>query len=167
MRSQFFAHTRHQERNEIVMTARKRLLLLGAAVLALNVVVLTPIAVLANLPTQFGGAGTDAGEEFLSRGTAISAPLAPLLALGVLLPLLHRSDRWAMVGIVGTGLIGIVFLTGALGEVFSDATPEVSKVVLLASGAGVGALAAGMVGLAIAAGLELRRATDATPTARR
>jgi hypothetical protein len=92
---------------------------------------------------------------------------AKLLALAVLLPLLHRSDRWAMVGIVGTGLIGIVFLTGALGEVFADATPEVSKGVLLASGVGVGALAAGMVGLAIAAGLELRRATDATPTARR
>ncbi len=148
------------------MTARKKLLLLGAAVLALNVV-FTPIAVLANLPTQFGGAGTDAGEEFLSRGTAISAPLVPLLALAVLLPLLHRSDRWAMVGIVGTGLIGIVFLTGALGEAFADATPEVSKGVLLASGVGVGALAASMVGLAIAAGLELRRTTDATPTARR
>jgi len=52
-------------------------------------VVATVVAVLVNWPSPFGGVGTDAGAELVTRGTAISAPLLPLVLL-VLVVLLAR-----------------------------------------------------------------------------
>ena len=53
----------------------------------------------ANLPAQFGGLGTDAGEEFLTRGTAISAPLLPVVLMLLVVLLASRRDRWGWVAV--------------------------------------------------------------------
>ncbi len=147
------------------MPIRMRLFAAGAAVLFLEVVVLTPLAILTNLPAQFGGVGTDAGAEFIARGTAISAPLLPLLALAALVVLLLlRGERWAIaLGAVGIGLLGGLFIIGALGEALSEGTREVSRSVLVASGVGVGAIGAGMLALAIASLRELRGKGSSAP----
>lgn len=119
--------------------------------LALEIAALTPIALVANLPTQFGMVGTDAASEFLGRGTAISAPLLPLLVLGALSGALLRARRGQVPLIAGLGLVGALFLVGALGEALAEPTAEVSRGVLLASGIGVGTMAVVMISLAIAA----------------
>ena len=61
-------------------SATVRLWWFTLVLLALNVIA-TVVAVALNLPAQFGGVGTDAGDEFLSRGTAISAPLLPVVLM--------------------------------------------------------------------------------------
>ena len=96
--------------------------------------VATVVAIVANLPSQFGGVGTDAGREFLSRGTAISAPLVPMIVLAASIVLLRRTDRWANVGVGATCLVGVLFLIGGLGEAFAKETPDTPKAVLVASG---------------------------------
>ncbi len=133
------------------MTARDRLFVYGVAVLVLEVVVLIPIAVIANLPSQFGAAGTDAAAELVSRGTAITAPGVTLVVLALALLALRIEGGWAIAGAIGTGIIGVLMLVGALGEAFAPATADVSKAVLVVSGIGVGALGLGMAALAATA----------------
>jgi hypothetical protein len=59
-------------------SANTRLSRFAVVVLIANVLAAT-LAVVVNWPSQFGGVvGTDAGQDWLSRGTAISAPLAPV-----------------------------------------------------------------------------------------
>src|SRR5687768_14045557 len=88
--------------------ANTRLSLFALVVLIANVLAAT-LAVAVNWPSQFGGVvGTDAGQDWLSRGTAISAPLAPVMCF-VLLAILVRFGSW--VGWLG---IGLAFPTGVL-----------------------------------------------------
>ena len=63
---------------------------IGVGVLALQIVGMS-VAVAVNWPAQFGDAGTDAAAEALSRGTALSAPLLPLLIIGAAVILLWRG----------------------------------------------------------------------------
>ncbi len=74
--------------------AAARLRVFTLALLVLNVLA-TIVAVVVNLPAQFGGVGTDAGEEFLTRGTAISAPLLPVVLMLLVVVLAGRRDRWS------------------------------------------------------------------------
>ena len=74
------------------MNAALRLRRFALAVLVLNVVA-TVVAVVVNLPSQFGRVGTDAGSEFLTSGTAISAPLLPVVLLIAVAALADRAGQ--------------------------------------------------------------------------
>ncbi len=71
------------------MTAGRRLSALAAAVLVANLVAAV-VAVSVNWPAQFGQVGTEAGAEVLTSGTAISAPLFPVVLLLVAMLLVRR-----------------------------------------------------------------------------
>ncbi len=131
-------------------TGRRRLVAACLGVLVLELVA-TAVAVACNLPAQFGGAGTDAAAEFATRGTAISPPLAPLAALALAAALLARGGRPATAGALLTGLLGVVFAIGALGEAVAEPTAEVPRAVLVCSGAVGVAVAAALLGTAVAA----------------
>ena len=115
----------------------------------------TLLAVAANWPSQFGGVvGTDASQEWLSRGTAISAPLAPM-ACFVLLAILVRLRTWAgWLGIGLTFLTSVLVLVGGMGELVADPTADVSRAVLVAAGVGWAVVATILVVLGIAAARE-------------
>ncbi|MBA3422045.1 MAG: hypothetical protein H0U12_09190 [Thermoleophilaceae bacterium] len=62
------------------MDPAKRLRLFAVVVLVLNVVA-AAVAIAVNWPSQFGQVRTDASEDFLAAGTAISAPVLPVALL--------------------------------------------------------------------------------------
>ncbi len=130
--------------------AQQRLFTVGVVVLVAAILA-TVLAVIVNLPAQFGGVGTDAGSEFAARGTAISPPIAPLIVLAASLALLRRDDFWATVACVVIALLGILFVIGSIGEAAAEATPDVSKGVLVGSGVVGAALGSALVVLALGA----------------
>jgi hypothetical protein len=96
----------------------------------------TVVAVIQGWPAQFGGGGNpdDVGGEALTRGTALSPPLAPMVAFAVALVL---SVRGGIVGVVGTVLlilVSLLFVVGGLGEAFAPSTADVPRGVLALSG---------------------------------
>src|SRR5687767_13485423 len=101
-------------------TPRERLLAAATAALLLQLT-LSAVAIAANLPAQFGEAGTDAAAEYLSRGTALSAPLLPLLLLTVSIGALAHGGRLSGPGAAGVGLVAVATLVGAMGEAFAPA----------------------------------------------
>ena len=111
--------------------------LLSVSVLLFVVwVVGTILSIVAGWPAQFGGPGNpnNVAGEFLSRGTALSAPLSVMVAL-VLLTLLASSRRWwGTIGVVGLCLLAVVTFIGSMGEAFAPATPDVPRAVLVVSG---------------------------------
>ena len=139
-----------------------------AVVAALALLVLhavgTALAVWANWPAQFGGVGTDAGAEWVARGTALSAPLPPLVVLAAAAVLASLRGWAARVGAALVVLLGLLFMVGALGEAFAPATEDVSKAVLVASGV-LGVVVAGAVLVAVATGGR-RRVTARRPAVR-
>ncbi len=134
-----------------------------AVVVVLANALATVLAVAANWPSQFGGVvGSDAGREWLSRGTAISAPLAPV-ACFVLVAVLVRSRSW--VGWLGIGLAfltAVLVLVGGMGELVAEPTADVPRAVLIAAGAYWGVIAAVFLVLGTAAVRERRALRDAT-----
>ncbi|MGH3135702.1 MAG: hypothetical protein ACRDPV_04325 [Gaiellaceae bacterium] len=130
----------------------------AVAVVALGVLglqlVATLVALVANLPSQSGDAGDDAASEFVLRGTAISAPVVPLVVLVVAGLLALRQDRWGAVGTVGILVLSVLIVAGSLSEATAEATPDVSKAVLVASGLVGSAIGVALFVLGI---LELRR----------
>jgi hypothetical protein len=115
-----------------------------------------------NWPSQFGGVGTDAGQDWLSRGTAISAPLAPV-ACFVLIAILVRFAGW--VGWLGIGLAfltGALVLVGGMGELIAEPTGDVGRPVLVMAGVLWGVVAATFVVLGIAATRERLAHRDAS-----
>jgi drug/metabolite transporter (DMT)-like permease len=142
--------------------ANIRLSLFALGVLIANVLAAT-LAVAVNWPSQFGGVvGTDAGQDWLSRGTAISAPLAPVMCF-VLIAILVRFDNW--VGWLGIGLAfltGVLVFLGGMGEFIAEPTELAPRGVLTMAGVLWGVIAAVFVVLAIAATRERRAHRDAT-----
>jgi len=142
--------------------ANTRLSLFALVVLIANVLAAT-LAVAVNWPSQFGGVvGTDAGEDWLSRGTAISAPLAPVMCF-FLIAILVRFASW--VGWLGIGLAfltGVLVFVGGLGELIADPTEHAPRAVLTMAGVLWGGIAATFVVLGIAATRERRADHDAT-----
>ena len=143
-------------------SANTRLSVSALVVLIANVLAAT-LAVAVNWPSQFGGVvGTDAGQDWLSRGTAISAPLAPVLCF-VLIAILVRFDNW--VGWLGIGLAfltAVLVFVGGMGEVVAEPTGDVGRAVLTMAGVLWGVIAATFVALGIAATRERRAHRDAT-----
>ena len=105
---------------------------IGVGVLALQIVGMS-VAVAVNWPAQFGDAGTDAAAEALSRGTALSAPLLPLLIIGAAVILLWRGAVRS--GAALFSLVAAAMLVGSLGEAFAPASADTPKAVLVSSGA--------------------------------
>lgn len=124
----------HHQTHLAESAANARLSAFAIVVLVANVVAAT-LAVAVNWPSQFGGVvGTDAGQEWLSRGTAISAPLAPA-ACFVLIALLVRLRSWAgWLGIGMTFLTAVLVLVGGMGELIAEPTDDVPRAVLIAAG---------------------------------
>lgn len=137
------------------MKARKRLFLFAAVVLALNVVA-TVVAIAVNWPSQFGQVGTDAGEEFVLTGTAISAPLLPVVLLVVIVLLARRPGGLGWVAIIAAYLTAVVVLVGAMGELVAEPTVDTPKAVLITAGLAWSLVAVVLTLLATAAVVERR-----------
>ena len=136
--------------------ANARLSAFAVVVLVLNGLAAL-LAVAVNWPSQFGGvAGTDAGREWLSRGTAISAPLAPVACFVLIALLVRLGARVGWLGIGLTFLTSALVLAGGMGELVADPTPDVPRAVLVAAGVGWGVVAVVFVFLGIAAARERR-----------
>ena len=103
------------------------------AVLGLQVV-LAAVSIALNWPSQFDGVGTDAGDEFATRGTALAPPLVPMVVFAAAIALAVRRDRWATVGIVLVCLMCTLFVVGSVGELAAEPTDDVPRAVLVASG---------------------------------
>jgi hypothetical protein len=142
--------------------ANTRLSLFALGVVIANACA-TALAVAVNWPSQFGGVvGTDAGQDWLSRGTAISAPLAPVACL-VLISILVPFRSW--VGWLGIGLAfltAVLVFVGGMGELIAEPTGDVGRAVLTMAGVLWGVVAATFVGLGIAATRERFALRDAT-----
>ncbi|MGH3372080.1 MAG: hypothetical protein ACRDPR_19010 [Nocardioidaceae bacterium] len=143
--------------------AARRLRLLAIWILALNVVA-TVVAIVVNLPSQFGIVGTDASQEFLISGTAISAPLLPVVLLAVVAVLADRRDPRGGVGIVAAYLTAVTVAIGGVGEMVATPTADTSKGVLVGAGVAWLVVAAALVAQATLAATERRsRATAGSP----
>lgn len=138
--------------------AASRLRWFTLALLVLNVIA-TIIAVVANLPAQFGGVGTDAGKEFLTRGTAISAPLLPVVLMVLVALLAPRRDRLSWVGVALAYLTAAVVGIGGVGEMVAEPTADTSRAVLTVSGVAWLVVAAVLIALATSAVARSRPAT--------
>lgn len=67
------------------------------------------------------------------QGNVTSIPLPPLIAL-VMFALLARSRRWwGTVAVVMLSLLGVLFINGALGEIYTEPSPYIPSAVLVVS----------------------------------
>jgi len=69
----------------------------------------------------------------LIQGNVTSIPLPPLIALAVFAFLASRRHWWGTIAVVVLCLLGVLFIFGALGEVFTPPSPYVPRVVLIAT----------------------------------
>lgn len=97
-------------------------------------VVLAAVSIAFNWPSQFDNVGTDAGDEFATRGTALSPPLIPMAVFAAAIALSTRRDRWATFGVVLVCLMCTLFLVGSVGELRAEPTEDVPRAVLVLSG---------------------------------
>lgn len=134
------------------------------AVLGLNVMAAV-VAIVVNWPAQFDGVGMDAESEFLSRGTAISAPLLPVVLLVIAAVLSHRGDAWHWVGFAGAYLAGILLVVGAVGEFTATGTADTPRSVLMAAGVAWSIIAVLLILLATVAVLQRRHRSAVGETA--
>lgn len=138
-----------------------RLLITGTLLLALMVIG-GAVSIAAGWPAQLGGGGdpNNVAGEALTRGTAFSPPLVPLLVFVVTLAV---SLRHGVVGVIATVLlilVSVALIVGGLGEAFAAPTPDVPRLVLVLSG-----LVAVLFGLAvIAAAIARLRASREVST---
>lgn len=140
------------------MHARK-LSLFAIGVLVLNVVAAV-VAVAVNWPAQFGGVGTDAGAELIGRGTAISAPLLPVVLLLLVAALARVRSGWGWVALVAGYLTAVTVFIGGVGELLAEGTVDTPQVVLTAGGvAWIGIAVIFVVLTTLAVGERCRRRT--------
>jgi hypothetical protein len=143
----------------------KRLRLFVVVVLVLNVVA-AAVAIAVNWPSQFGQVRTDASEDFLAAGTAISAPVLPVALLLVTLLLASRRGAWGWVAIGAAYLTAILLFVGAVGEFVAEGTADTPKSVLVTAGVAWAVIAVILVVLATGAAKDRRRPKrDASQTA--
>ena len=77
------------------------------------------VAIAAHLPARFAGMlhGQDVARDFVGiNGTALSPPLALLLAQAVLTALALRRGRAGTVGVIGLTALGTAYTLGQVGE---------------------------------------------------
>lgn len=116
----------------------------------------------ARWPAQFDGAGDPDGvaAEFLTRGTALAAPLGPMIVFALMIFFLSRTGLWEKIGIIGVTLLAIVFLIGSLGEAFASGEITTPRWVLIVSGTIGTVMFVIMFGAGITAFRESTRASD-------
>lgn len=133
-------------------SARRRLSNIAFVIIALNVLA-TILAIILDLPSLFDLPADPSPIEtdWIARGTAISAPLAPIVLLAASALLVRRHDRWAIAGLIGVGLVSVLFLIGAVGEFTAEPAGNVSRAVLTVAGITWGATALALIALAISA----------------
>ena len=152
-------HTRteldpHDQTHVASNAANARLSVFAVVVLVANAL-LAALAVAINWPSQFGGVvGTDAGQEWLSRGTAISAPLAPAVCFVLVAVLVRLGGRAGWLGIGMAFLTAALVLVGGMGELIAEPTDDVPRAVLVAAGVLWAVVAAIFVVLGTAAARE-------------
>ncbi len=130
------------------MRTARQLRIAVAGCLAYNVLA-TLLAVWQNWASQFGIVGTDAAKEWPINGTAISAPVLPLVILLVSLPLLFVRSRVRWLGDLLVVLTAILFTIGGLGEILAEPTDVTPRAVLLPGGVIAIILAVLLAGLAV------------------
>jgi len=126
------------------MRQTTRRLVWFSLLILLQQVVATPVAIIFRWPYQVNGPGdpNNVASEFVSSGTAISAPVT-ILAVLVLLTLLVTSPRWwGTLSAALFCLVAVLMVIGSLGEAFAPPTFDVPRTVLVASGVVGGALGA-------------------------
>lgn len=139
-----------------VRRASTRLSVFAMVVLAGNVLA-AALAVVVNWPSQFGGeVGTDAGQEWMSRGTAISAPLAPILCFVLIAILVRIRTRAGWLGIGLTFGTAVVVFVGGMGELIAEPTVDVPRAVLVTAGVLWAVVAAILIVMGTAAARERR-----------
>ena len=67
------------------------------------------------------------------QGNVSSIPLPPMIALAVFAFLAPSRRWWGTLAVVVLCLLGVLFIFGALGEVFTPPSPYVPRVVLVAT----------------------------------
>ncbi len=115
--------------------ATRRLISISTLVLVVSIVGAV-ISIVAGWPAQFGGPGDpdNVASEFVYRGTALAAPLFPIMVLLVVFILLVPSQRWwGTVGVVGLCLLAVLMFIGSIGEAFAPHTPDVTRATLVIS----------------------------------
>ena len=134
------------------MNATSRRLLFLSLVLLAVMLTGTLIAIGQGWPAQFGGGGNpdDVAGEALTRGTALSPPVAPILAFIVALVLALQRGVLRVIGTVLLILVSLAFVVGGLGEAFAAPTDDVPRAALVLSGLLAGALGAAVIGAAVA-----------------
>ncbi len=145
------------------MRAAQILRSFAVAILVLNAIA-TVVAIVVNLPSQFGIVGTDAAEEFLTSGTAISAPLIPVVSLLIIVATVRRRDAWRWVGIAAGYFTAISVAIGGYGELVAEPTADTPKAVLVASGIVFLTIAFALVVLTTVTAISLRRHNSASST---
>ena len=143
------------------MTANTRLSVFALVVLVANVLA-AALAVALNWPSQFGGVGTDAGRDLLSRGTAISAPLAPAVGFILTAFLVRFRGRVGWFGIGLAFLTAVLIFVGGVGELVAEPTEDTSRAVLVAAGVTWCVIAVAFVVLGLAAARERLAFRDAS-----
>jgi len=125
-----------------------------ALIVVLANVLAAALAVAVNWPSQFGGVGTDAGQDLLTRGTAISAPLAPVVGfiLTAILARLRGGTGWLGIGLAF--LTAVLVFIGGVGEFVAEPTKDTPRAVLVTAGVIWCVVAALFVVLGLAAAQE-------------
>jgi formate hydrogenlyase subunit 3/multisubunit Na+/H+ antiporter MnhD subunit len=116
------------------------------------------VAIVVNLPSQFGIVGTDAGAEFLMSGTAISMPLIPVVSLLVVVAFGGRRDRWRWLGVAAGYFTALRVSIGGFGELTGEPTDDTPAAVLV--GAGIVFLAVGLALFVLSTATAVRPPPD-------
>jgi hypothetical protein len=132
----------------------------AAALLVLNVIA-TVVAIVVNLPSQFGIVGTDAGAEFVTSGTAISMPLIPVVSLLAVVVLAGRRDTWRWLGVAAGYFSALSVSIGGFGELTAEPTEDTPQAVLV--GGGIVFLAIGLALFVLSTAAAVRRRADNSP----
>lgn len=100
-------------------------------------------------------------------GTAISAPLVPVVSLLIVLAFVHRRDGWFWLGIAAGYFTSISVAIGGFGELVAEPTEDTPKAVLVGSGIVFLALGLALAVLSTAAAAQRVRTGTASVRTRR
>jgi len=98
------------------VNARRQILVAGFALIVLVGPLGAVWAVIDGLPAYGKGDQSIGIGELLGEGTNLSAPLAPLVILGLGLAMTRRNDRWGVVGDIVVLVVVLVMLVASVGE---------------------------------------------------
>ena len=124
------------------------------------------LAISEGLPAEFGGRGDpdNVAGEFLTRGTAMSPPLVPMIVLAALLAISLSRAWWGTLALIGMGIVGVLFAVGGLGEPNNPAgsdLPQWVHLTIKVLGVGLSVLLVVLVLAEIVLRLKLGRPRDA------